>query len=168
MELTQRHIDALNEAETLMFHCDFCPYLELKELFTDRSDLRRRRFRLLFTDYYGLNVAGLTDVFIDRFFEILFTGTEIVNGQPDFSAIFSELCSIPRRKGDSATQFSFVSKLVAMHRESSPIYDKHVLAFFGRKFLPNQHAMMRTVLRALCVFYGMWRAIMAHGLKMSE
>lgn len=133
MELTQRHIDALNEAETLMFHRDFCPYLELKELFTDRSDLGRHRFRLLFTDYYGLNVAGLTDVFIDHFFNILFTGTVIVDGQPDFSAIFSELCSIPRRKGDSATQFSFVSKLVAMYRESSPIYDKHVLAFFGKK-----------------------------------
>src|SRR5579862_7161675 len=30
-------------------------------------------------------------------------------------------------------QFSFVSKLVAMHRESSPIYDRHVLAFFAKK-----------------------------------
>lgn len=30
-------------------------------------------------------------------------------------------------------QFSFVSKLVAMQLESSPIHDRHVLAFFGKK-----------------------------------
>ena len=80
MELTQRHIDALNEAETLMFHTDFCPYLELKELVLDPAPLARRRFRVLFTNYYGyygLNVGGLTDVFIDRFFQILFAGNVI-------------------------------------------------------------------------------------------
>jgi len=92
MNLEQRHIDALDEAETLMFHSDFCPYLELKELVSDPAPLARRRFRLLFTSYYGLNVGGLTDTFKDRFFEILFSGNVTVNGQPDFSTILNELC----------------------------------------------------------------------------
>jgi hypothetical protein len=30
-------------------------------------------------------------------------------------------------------QFSFVSKLVAIHLESSPIYDRHVVTFFGQE-----------------------------------
>ena len=133
MDLEPRHFDALDEAEKLIFHNDFCPYLELKEMLTDTSPLVRRRFRLLFTNYYGLNVAGLTDAFLDRFFGILFGGNVIVSGKPDFSTILNELCFIPRKKGDCAMPYSFVSKLVAMHRESSPIYDRHVLAFFGEE-----------------------------------
>ena len=34
------------------------------------------------------------------------------------------------RHPDYALPSSFVSKLVAMHREASPIYDRHVVAFF--------------------------------------
>lgn len=63
MQLEQKHIDALDEAETLMFHSELCPYLELKDLLPDPAPLARRRFRLLFTNYYGLNVGGLTDAF---------------------------------------------------------------------------------------------------------
>jgi hypothetical protein len=162
MEHEQRHIDALNETETLMFHSDFCPYLELKELLTDSTALARRRFRLLFTNYYRLNVGGLTDVFVNRFFEILFTPNVIVDGLLVFSAIFNELCSIPRKKGDCATQFSFVSKLVAMHRESSPIYDRHVLAFFVKKApaksVPNEDRIAWFVgfLRDVAKDYATW------------
>ena len=133
MNLQQKHIDALEEAETLMFHKDFCPYLELKEMFPDTSPLARRRFRTLFMDYYDLDGGRLTDAFKDRFFEILFGVNVIINGQPDFSAILNELYLIPRLKGDSAMQFCFVSKVVGMHRENSPIYDRYVLAFFGEK-----------------------------------
>ncbi len=120
MQLQQRHIDALDQAETLMFHSDFCPYLELKEMFTDATPLARRRFRLLFTEYYGMDVAGLTDTFKDRFFEILFGGNVMVNGKPDVAVILNELSLIQRKKGDYAMPFSFVSKLVAMHREEQP------------------------------------------------
>lgn len=131
MNLQQKHIDALDRAETLMFHSDFCPYLELKEMFPDASPLARQRFRILFSSYYVLNVGGLTDAFRDRFFEILFSGNVIVNGQPDFPAILNELSLIKRAKGDYAMPFSFVSKLAGIHRENSPIYDRHVLAFFA-------------------------------------
>ena len=66
MQLQQEHIDALNRAETLMFHSDFCPYLELKELLQEATPLARIRFRSLFTNYYGLNVGGLTETFKER------------------------------------------------------------------------------------------------------
>lgn len=133
MKLQEKHITALNTAETLMFHSDFCPYLELKALLPDATTHARGRFRSLFTNYYGLNVGGLTDAFKNRFFEILYAGNIFVNGQPDFSTILNELSLIPRKKGDCAMPFSFVSKLVAIHRETSPIYDRHVRDFFGAK-----------------------------------
>jgi hypothetical protein len=133
MQLEQKRVSALDKAETLIFHSDFCPYLELKELLPDASSLARSRFRSLFTNYYGLNTGGLTDEFKNRFFKILFVGKVIVDGRPDFSSILTELSRIRRKKGDYAMPFSFVSKLVAMHLETSPIYDRHVLAFFNEK-----------------------------------
>jgi len=133
MQLEQRQIVALDLAERMMFHSDFCPYLGLKTLLLDRNDEARRRFRFLFTTYYGLNVGGLTDEFKNKFFEILISGKVFVNDQPDFSGILDKFSKIKRKKGDYAMPFSFVSKLVAMHCEASPIYDRHVLDFFRKK-----------------------------------
>lgn len=133
MKLEQKHIEALDKAEKWMFHSDFCPYLELKELLHDETPEAHDRFRSLFINYYGLNTGGLTDEFKNRFFGILFGTKVIVNGRPNFSGIFDELSGIKRKKGDYAMQFSFISKLVSIHLESSPIYDKHVLDFFGEK-----------------------------------
>lgn len=136
MQLQPRHIDALDRAENLLYHFEFCPYLELKRLFADRTAVSRERFRLLFTRFYNLNTGGLTPEFLDRFFQILFGNNVIVDGRPDFETILSELCVIKRRKGDCAMPFSFVSKLAATHDETSPIYDRHVLSFFGRTVPP--------------------------------
>ena len=133
MTLEQRHIHALAKAEKLIAHRDFFPYLELKALLPNGTADARNQFRSLFTQYYGLNVGGLTEAFKDRYFEILFGGNIILNGAPDYSGILSELSTIPRKNGTSAMPFSFVSKLVAIHRETSPIYDRHVLNFFGVK-----------------------------------
>jgi hypothetical protein len=133
MELEQRHIEALDKAENLMLSSDFCPYLDLKELFQERTDFARARFRSLFIDFYRLGAGGLTNDFKDIFFDILFSETVIVKGHPDFSTILTKLSEMKRRKGDYAMPFSFVSKLVGMHRESSPIYDQHVSTFFGEK-----------------------------------
>ena len=136
MELEQRHITALDTAETLIAHRDFYPYLELKSLLTDARPRARARFRPLFTSYYGLNAGGLTDAFKDRFFAILFGGNVIVNGEPNFARILNELRLIPRMQGDLAMPFSFVSKLVAIHLETSPIYDRHVVNFFDENAPP--------------------------------
>lgn len=133
IQLESKHIAALDMAERIMFHSDFCPYLELKGLLPDPSPEARRRFRTLFTRFYGFNVAGLTEEFNDKFFEILHDGNVFLNEQPDFLGILNQLSGIKRKKGDYAMPFSFVSKLAAMHCESSPIYDRHVLTFFREK-----------------------------------
>ncbi|MGA2077274.1 MAG: hypothetical protein ABSH52_27625 [Terriglobia bacterium] len=133
MELDQRHFEALEKAEALMLRSDFCPYLDLKELFRDRSDLGRARCRSLFINFCRLGVGGLTEDFKKKFFEILFSEEVIVNGKPDFFNILNDLSGYERRNDDFAIPFSFVSKLVGMHCESSPIYDRHVVAFFHAK-----------------------------------
>jgi hypothetical protein len=133
MQLEQKHITALDTAETLILHSDFCPYLELKSLLLNAAPDARAQFRSLFTNYYGMNVGGLTEAFKDRFFAILFTRYDTVKGQPDLPEILNELSLIPRKKGDCAVPFSFVSKLSAILCEKSPIYDRHVLNFFSQK-----------------------------------
>jgi hypothetical protein len=133
MHFEPKHIEALDKAEIWMFHSDFCPYLELKALLPDLTLDARNRFRFLYTRFYGLDVGGLTSKFKDKYFEILFSGNVIRNGQPDYAGILHELSAIERKQGGFAMPFSFVSKLVGMRLESSPIYDRHVLAFFGRK-----------------------------------
>lgn len=130
MQLQPKHIVALDKAESMMFHHEFCPYLELKALLLNASVHARTRFRSLFINYYGLNIGGLTDAFKDRFFAILFDGKIMASGRPVFTEILSELSMIPGKNGHCVMPFSFVSKLVAIHRESSPIYDRHVLGFF--------------------------------------
>lgn len=129
--LEPRHVEALDNAERLIFCCNYCPYFDLKVLFADRSPPARERFRALFTEFYNLNTSRPADEFKNRFFEIMFDGKVIVDGRPNWHEILTELSRIKRNKGDYAMPFSFVSKLVGMHLESSPIYDKHVLAFFG-------------------------------------
>ena len=133
MQLEPKHIVALEKAQALIVRRDFGPYLELKGLLPDSSSTARTRFRMLFINFYGLHRGGLTDEFKDRFFEILFGDNVIVNGQPNFSWILNELSGIKRKKDDFAMPFSFVSKLVGLHRENSPIYDQHVRDFFRAK-----------------------------------
>lgn len=133
MKLTDNHLAALDKAESLLSHSNFCPYLELKELLPDTSVLARRRFRVLYTQYYGLNAGGLTDNFKTSYFHLLFEGVSPTNRSPNYATLLNDLYEIPRKKGDKALQLSFVSKLVAMHDEARPIYDRHVLSFFGKK-----------------------------------
>lgn len=137
MQLETRHFDAFARAESLI-QPGFLTYLELKELFPDARPESRNRFRSLFTSFYRLNRGGLTDVFKDRYFDILFSKNVVVNGQVACAAIMLELYQIRRRKGDCAMHYSFVSKLVNIHRESSPIFDQHVTHFFS-EYAPPAH-----------------------------
>jgi len=68
MNLEQRHVDALNEAETLVFHSDFCPYLELKELFPgERVSLHLSHHLTSVRLYCDLaDVELATDLFIQQ------------------------------------------------------------------------------------------------------
>ena len=162
MILQPKHIVALDRAEGLMFHSDFCPYFELKKLFPIKTPQAREQFRYLFTKYYGLNVGGLTKAFKDRYFEILFDGNVVIKGRPDFQTILTELSLIPRAKGDYAMPYSFVSKLAAAHLDCSPIYDRHVLRFFGEKApsasrpKPERIAWFEDFLKNVAADYEAW------------
>ena len=59
------------------------------------------------------------------------------DGAPDYSKIVQKLSKHVNRVGNRALQFSFVSKLVATHRDASPIYDRHVRAFFNEPAPPS-------------------------------
>ena len=140
MQLQRDHIKALETAERLMVCCDYCPYLELKTLLKDRSATGRRKFQTLFTSYYGLTTGGLTDRFKKQYFEILFEGSK---SGPDAAAILAALCRYKLKTGKRGMPFSFVSKLVGIHSDTSPIIDRHVLKFFGKK-LPSSSATSRS------------------------
>jgi hypothetical protein len=131
--LTRERLKALQEAETLMFHADLCPHLELKEMLSDTSPLARRRFKILFAQYYGFAAAFIKDPFRTRFFEILFDPIRDSEGRPDFARTVLELSKCKNARGRPMMAFSFASKLVAMHCEDSPIDDRHVRAFFDWK-----------------------------------
>jgi len=130
MELTTERIDALRKAQELMDQRDFCPYLELKKLIHSPPD--RKHFEDLFVRYYGLNIGGLTPDFRELFFDTLFDTPKVTS--KDILTILETLSKVSRtnrKKGGCALQFSFASKLIAIHDESSPIYDRHVASFFN-------------------------------------
>lgn len=131
MKLTDRTIAAFERAESLIEPKNFSPYLDMKDLLNERGLVARRQFRETFTKYYGLNVGGLTDEFKERYFAILFSQSVMLDGEPDFEGILTELSSFERRSGSKGMPFSFVSKLVNMHDESSAIYDRHVANLFS-------------------------------------
>jgi hypothetical protein len=120
----------LGEATMHMEETNVSPYLMLKHLLTKKPAGFQADFRRIFESYYGLNAGGVTDAFKDRYFGLLF-GLEIQGHDDPYTPILMELYAIPRRKGDKALQCSFVSKLVAIHDESCPIFDRHVSDFFG-------------------------------------
>ncbi len=119
----------LGEAIKHLEQKDISPYFELKRVLAEKPTGFQTKFRQIFESYYGLNAAGVTNDFRDRYFGLLF-GLEIQDDDP-YTPILLELYEIPRHKGDKALQCSFVSKLVAIHDESHPIFDRHVSDFFG-------------------------------------
>ncbi|MBS0524832.1 MAG: hypothetical protein JSS04_14485 [Proteobacteria bacterium] len=90
------------------------------------------RFRQEFAKYYQLNRAHLGDVFKEAYFDRLFRLKLVPDSDP-YTEPMEKLYSIPRLKGDCALQASFVSKLVAIHDETRPVWDIHVRDFFGIK-----------------------------------
>jgi len=120
----------LERARQLLAVRDYAPYLALKRLLAEKPNGFRQEFCQLFERYYGLNAAGLTGAFKERYFELLFAFT-FEPGIDPYAPLLVDLYKIPRRKGDFGLQCSFVSKLVAIHDEDYPIFDRYVSEFFG-------------------------------------
>ena len=109
---------------------DYSRYLELRQLLAVRPRGFEAKFRRIFQHYFALNSSGLTEAFKDIYFERLFA-FEVGGCSDPYTPLLRELYSYPRRQGDRSLQASFVSKLVAIHDENRPIFDRHVGAFFG-------------------------------------
>jgi hypothetical protein len=133
LPLDNQRVEALSLAVELIFHHEYCPYFELRSLLASDAADSPMRFRKLFSRYYDLYNGGLTEAFLDRYFELLWQYPTLAAKGESTAHLLRTLYEEKRRKGDHSLQFSFVSKLVAIHDESSPIYDKHVVAFVGAK-----------------------------------
>ena len=105
-------------------------YLELRRLLVSKSPAHRKHFRRAFSTFYRLQIGGLTEAFKDRYFELLFRHAPGSDQDP-YTSILLALYEVRRRQGDRSIQASFASKLVAIHDESRPIFDRHVSHFFG-------------------------------------
>jgi hypothetical protein len=135
MKLGQNHIDALDEAELRIQPRNYERYLDIKAFFLKNNGSKQSYDEITkkFAGFYGLNRAGLGETFQLRFFEILFDRNTKVQNPPDYKGILNDLNSNPIKRGHTILPLSFVSKLVAVHFENKPIYDRHVCSFFGEK-----------------------------------
>ena len=126
-----RHqLNILSQAVAHVAQGDVDKYMELKELFRTKDGAKQAKFRSAFERYYGLYSGGVTSAWRDRFFQLLYE-LELRDRVDPYTPILRALYEIPRHKGDRELHFSFTSKLVAIHDESYPLYDRHVSAFFG-------------------------------------
>jgi hypothetical protein len=120
--------ERLNKVCEKISEKDVIPYCQLRAWVSD--PFKRKDFEKLFKQYYGLDAGGMTDKWKEEYFKTLFSIDISVTTDP-YTSILKKLYELKRRKGDNVLAFSFVTKLVSIHEESRPIYDKHVSAFFG-------------------------------------
>ena len=156
-------LNLLNEAKLHLPEKYIEKYLELKRLLTEKTTDSQEKFRQSYASFYGLNVGGVTEEFKNRYFDLLFNLELSEDGEP-YTTILKDLYYFPRRQGDKALQCSFVSKLVAIHDETYPIFDSHVGAFFGVMVPPSYYdndfriSVFVTILTRLRETYRCWSA----------
>jgi hypothetical protein len=121
-------VRALRLAVSRLEPRDFRNYVRLRKLLPDHREVARSQFKSIFASYYGMN-RYVTDAFKERFFTILFGFNR--RGADPYTRILLDLSAFERPAGGSALYASFVTKLVAIHDESSPIFDRRVSEFFG-------------------------------------
>ncbi len=121
----------LSQAARILQQREVSPYFELRSLILKQDRKSRAAFKRIFSTYYGLNAAGLTDAFKKRYFDLLFGLDLSIHEAPPYETVLKALYKIKRRKKDRALQASFVSKLISIHDESHPLFDRHVSGFFG-------------------------------------
>ena len=157
------HWSRLTKAAEVVKPSAFEKYFELKRLLASTDLKDRRAFQRIFIGYYRLGGAGLSEPFKQRYFELLFTCNPLGQADP-YTPLLHQLYRFRTRRGHRALQASFVSKLVSMHDESRPIYDRHVSNFFDLHVLKKSKAHpteMRiagfvTILQRIQTHYEQW------------
>ena len=123
-------ITMLNGAVGKLRPEDIEEYIRLRSFVRSGMSGDRAQFELRFSACYGLNSAGLTPEFKVTYFQRLFDHRPGQSDDP-YTPILLSLYAIPRHKKDRIVAASFTSKLVAIHDETQPLFDRHVQAFFG-------------------------------------
>lgn len=106
-------------------------YAFIRELLGKNDPQARRKFETEFTVYYGLKAGGVTDHFREVYFERLYALRGKTIDDSSYAPLLRHFYKIRRHKGDKALPCSFVSKLIAIHDESRPLFDRYVGRFFG-------------------------------------
>ena len=123
-------VPVLDQAARQLIKSDVSPYVKLRQFVLGGMSGDAKEFKHRFSNYYGLNYAGLTPQFKETYFRILFAHRPHTEDDP-YTPILRCLYDIQTFKRTNIVAASFVSKLVAIHDETRPLYDSRVEAFFG-------------------------------------
>ncbi len=88
-------------------------------------------FQFVYTSFYGMKVAGLTERFIEVYFSLM--NKYYQEGNINIDDIVKLLYQEKNRKGQESLQFSFSSKLLHTLDNSFPIYDSEISFLFEFK-----------------------------------
>lgn len=104
-------------------------YVFLSNRFHECDVSQDQTFQLRFRSFYGLNSAGLTEVFKTEYFNSLqaLRGTNPI----DLRSLAFQFYVIPTLQGHNTLQFSFVTKLAHTLNADYPIYDDRVATAFA-------------------------------------
>jgi len=103
-----------------------CVYLTAR--FRECDVSKNEVYKRIYSRYYGLKGAGLTEAFFARYFELL-ENTKNLGFNP--LAIAQDLKEYPNQKGQIALQFSFITKIGTTFDPKFPIYDRRIVELFG-------------------------------------
>jgi hypothetical protein len=128
--LTERQLEIVCRAAPLVDGGDVERYIELKRLKQSPSASDRTLFEEQFASCCVPESSMPSDAFRRRYFDLLRTLSAPVDGNT-YATLLAELNAIANRQARHPLPASLVSKLVAIHDESNPVFERYVSRFFG-------------------------------------
>jgi hypothetical protein len=123
----QQIVDMFNQRSK-----DIEKYIKIKNEYDKGCNTENNsEFQNLYKNFYVMRIAGLTEEYFDKYFQILNKRT--FNKREDLFDLLIEMDGIKTRRGHNSLQFSFATKLLHTANNDLPIYDKHVQNFFEIK-----------------------------------
>lgn len=96
----------------------------------NKGDIKRNLvFQFIFSSFYGLNNAGLTNEFKDLYFDLFDSNKD--KPVMDFKDVLYKLSQVKNHKGQNSLQFSFTTKMFHTIDSTYPIYDNEIASLFG-------------------------------------
>lgn len=124
-------LDRLSHAGSNLDSSGITTYGRLRKFVrSGMAEAGRKAFEAEYATYYRLNSGGLTPEYRSAYFGHLYAFKKEQTDDPH-TPILMALFPFPTWKGNKVVAASFVSKLVAIHDEAQPLYDRNVREFFG-------------------------------------